>query len=133
MVLGGVTEEDMVIDSDNSYIKAIASTIGGKADSIMGESTTANYYVQTMINNGTTQYAFEAEYLVRAYAKLADGTYVYSDVHSFSIYEVAEYLYDNVLVSTQTAFDYLYNNILTIVNPNYKKSEFIWSNTVVPA
>lgn len=133
LVLGGVTEEDMVIDSDNSYIKAIASTIGGKADSIMGESTTANYYVQTMINNGTTKYAFEAEYLVRAYAKLADGTYVYSDVHSFSIYEVAEYLYDNVLVSTQTAFDYLYNNILTIVNPNYKKSEFIWSNTVVPA
>ena len=36
---------------------------------------------------------FGAKYKVRAYAVLEDGTYVYSDIHEYSVYDICDNLY----------------------------------------
>lgn len=35
------------------------------------------------------------------------------------------------MMNTITAHDYLYNNILKVVNPDYAQVDYNWSNTVV--
>ena len=56
---------------------------------------------------------------VRAYVQLKNGTYVYSDVRRFTVYYLADYLYQNDLMSNENWHDYLYENVLTIANPHY--------------
>ena len=71
------------------------------------------------------------EYMVRAYAKLSDGTYIYSEIGNYSLYDVADYLYSEQKMTSQDAHDYLYNNILYIVNDKYELIDFKASNSVV--
>lgn len=68
---------------------------------------------------------------VRAYAKLTNGTYVYSDVSSYSVYDIADTLYQNNNMSTEDRHNYLYDNILSVVNPAYETKEFDYGGTVV--
>ena len=53
---------------------------------------------------------YETPIYVRAYAKLRDGSIVYSDTEEFSVFEVSSYLYDNGMMLNPTAHDYLYDN-----------------------
>ena len=68
---------------------------------------------------------------VRTYAKLKNGNYVYGDVNKIKIYDIADYLYQNALMSNNAGHTYLYDNILKVVNENYKKTDFNYKNIVV--
>ena len=74
--------------------------------------------------------AYTRKYYVRAYAKLSDGSYLYSKVYSYSIYDVAKKLYDNALMSTYAGHRYLYEDILTVVDSNYKEVKYNWGGTI---
>ena len=84
----------------------------------------------TMIENGNTSAALTQTYKIRAYAKLSDGSYVYSNVAEYSIYNVAKVLYDNAMMNTSAGHDYLYNSILKVVDSNYKTVDYNWSSIV---
>ena len=60
-------------------------------------------------------------YAARAYVKLSDGTYRYSKVSKYSIYDVAVKLYEAKEMPTKDGHNYLYNSILRVANHNYKE------------
>lgn len=126
-----ISDEDMCVGSENEYVKSYQSTSEGTLNVQMGESSTATYYVRTMLFANYTEEAFNAEYKVRAYAVLADGSYVYSDVRGYSIYNIADNLYKNTLMNTKEAHNFLYEKILNVVDADYKEVDYDWGNAVV--
>ena len=50
---------------------------------------------------------------------LEDGETIYSDVIDYSVYKIAEQLYNNCMMPTIDGHNYLYNNILIKVTPKY--------------
>jgi len=83
-----------------------------------------------LFNNVSTDY-YSSETLVRAYAVLEDGTVIYSDVEDYTVYRIADYLYQNLCVNTFAGHNYLYDKILSVVNPAYQKVDFYWGTTLV--
>ena len=126
-----ISDDEMVVGSDNDYIKAFESTSLGTLDCQMGSSTTATYYARTLKFGKKNASAFTAGYRVRAYAVLEDGSYVYSSVEDFNVFDIADKLYSGQLMNTSDAHQYLYENILTIVDKDYQEVDYNWNNTVV--
>lgn len=132
-----ITADDVVYGSDNAFVASYAGTSNGISSEILGDSETATYYVRTMScgladgSDNITAAAYTAEYYVRAYAKLADGSIVYSNAYTYTIFDVANVLYQNNLVNNETTYNYLYTKVLSYVDPTYKEGDFDWSNTVV--
>lgn len=79
-----------------------------------------SYYALTFTNNGTNAAAMEAEYVVRPYV-IDNGTYKYGEAYVVSVYNIAKQLYDNQMMSNETAHNYLYNNVLNVVTINNNK------------
>ncbi|MCI9616573.1 MAG: glycoside hydrolase family 16 protein [Eubacterium sp.] len=127
----GITDDDMYVGTTNSYVKSYESTSAGTLQSQLGDSATATYFARTMKFGGSTVTALTADYKVRAYAVLADGSYAYSDVSDYSIAKVADKLYQGKLMNTKSSHSYLYENILSKVFKDYEEVDFIWNNTVV--
>ena len=127
----GISDGDMYVESGSRYVKAFQSTEIGTSSHIIGESDTATYFIRTMRFAQKSTSMFESVYKVRAYAVLEDGTYVYSKISNYSVYRVAEYLYNNCCMNTYDAHSYLYNTILKTVNPEYKVVDFEWGNTIL--
>ena len=129
-----VSDDDMVVGTTSKYVTALESTPVGTAENVkFGSSDTATYFVRTTLFGANTAKEYSAQYKVRAYAELSDGTYVYSKVSSYSVYDIADTLYSNKMMNTITAHDYLYNNILKVVNPDYAQVDYNWGNTVADA
>lgn len=126
----GVANEDMYVGSNDPYVMSYDSTPVGTIDVVMGSSETATYFVRTMLFSSFTAAEFSAEYKIRAYAILADGSYVYSNIADYSIYSVADGLYQNKMMNTITAHNFLYNKILKVVDSAYKEVDYNWGNTV---
>ena len=57
---------------------------------------------------------------------------MYSDAAEFSVFEVADYLYNNKMMSTKEEHDYLYEKILTKVQPGYAYVDKDWSDIMKP-
>ena len=123
-------EEDMVAGSENRYVYMQSTEGTGVLTYQFGKSETATYFQMSMTFGEFSKVAYEANYKVRAYAKLSDGTYVYGSIYSYSIFKVASYLYQKQRMKTEEEHDYLYNNILTVVDPSYGKIDFGWSEIV---
>ncbi len=127
----GITDCDMEIGSDNEFIK---DYIVPKDSFIRMETMNPerDYFSVTMLfaNEGTRK-EFEAIYKVRIYARLSDGTVVYSAVKDYSIYEISQYLFKNQMMSTRSGHNYLYLKILTAVNPQYEYVDYLWNKEVV--
>ena len=83
------------------------------------------------INPGDKEAEAKFKEASEAYAVLSDGTYVYGKVHSYSIYNIAEAMYENRLMKTASGHDYLYDSIISVVEPSYKKINFEWSGSIV--
>lgn len=126
-----VSDDDMYVGVENKFVAAVNSTSKGITDRQFSKSDTATNYVMTMTDNGKTVAALTQSYKIRAYAKLSDGTYLYSKVAKFSIFNVAKTLYDNSKMNTNAGHEYLYDNILKVVDSNYKKVDYDWSVIVV--
>lgn len=127
---GYADTDDMYYGSEHKYVKSYMAQIG-KTDTNYSNSETADNYVMTMKFVGNTAFEFSTEWMVRVYAKLSDGSYVYSDVATYSIYNVADQLYKEGKMPTQEKHDYLYNNILTVVNKEYTQVDYKWTSSVV--
>ena len=137
VIYGVVTEKnpisvnDMIINSDNKYVYNCAATAKGKLDKVYGDSQTASYYARTMNISDFSAQGYSMTYYVRPYAILEDGTIAYGDIKSFSMYNIADDLYQGSKMNTVIAHNYLFNKILKIVNNNYKEVEYGWGNGIV--
>ena len=127
---GPITKDDVVFNSDNKYIASYEATAKGVISNYNGDSATATYYVRTMTHNGYGAARYNAKYYVRAYSVLENGAIAYSEVYDFSLYSIADTLYQNNLMPTYDGHQYLFYNILTVVDPDYKEIPYKWENTV---
>lgn len=126
-------EADMYVGSTSKYVKSYASTTSGVSSIVYADSDLATSYAMTMLFATTEAAEFSAKWRVRAYAELSDGTYVYTDIYTYTIYEVADHLHQNCKMNTEAHHDYLYTGILSIVNPTYIKKDYNWNNSIVGA
>ena len=126
----GITEADMHVGSDNPYVVSYQSTSEGTMNIQVGSSETATYFVRTMIFSSYSAASFNAEYKVRAYAILSDGSYVYGNVVGYSIYNVADRIYQNRLMNTIEGHRFLYDKILKVVSPDYKEVDYNWGSSI---
>ena len=98
IVKEGITAQDVYVGSTSAYVKDYMATEKGiLTENKFSDSYSATEYVRTMVENGTTREALTQEYIMRAYAKLADGTYVYSEACKYSVFNVAKQIYDRAM------------------------------------
>ena len=124
-----VTEADLVVDSTKDTVYSFTATDAGKSDICYSGYDNAQTYVMTMKFVKKAEF-YRKKITVRAYAKLSDGTYIYSDAYSHSVYDIADTLYQNNSMHTENGHNYLYDNILSVVNPTYQAKDFDYSGTV---
>jgi len=124
------TQSEMVVGSSNEYVYDYQSTKDGALETTFNSNSSAKSYAMTMKFFKMVEF-YNQEIYVRAYARLKDGSYVYSDCAKLTVFKVAKLIYNNILMSNHTGHEYLYNNILTVVDPNFPKVDYTWSNEVV--
>ena len=108
----------------NDYIEYYETTTQGKLQGYTtkeSDSKYNTYFALTFKFNDYMYHTIEQNYAVRAYAVLDDGTeggiVVYGhNVYKASIYEIAQNLYDNQKMGTKEAHDFLYENVLNLVD-----------------
>lgn len=122
-------QEDMVSGSDskNIFVSKGTDEFGKFAEPF---SKAESYAMTVQFAAGTVE-EYTQTYCVRAYAKLQDGTYVYTDVYQYTIYYIADNLYQNRKMPNNNSHTYLYENILKKVDEEYKTVDYDWSNIVV--
>lgn len=126
-----IEDDDMYVGNDNPYIASMESTDVGTLSVQMGNSTTATYFARTTLFSKKNVAEFNAKYKVRAYALMEDGTYYYSNVSAYRVFDVAKILYDEVLMKNFSGHEYLYNNILKVVDSTYKEVDYDWKNVMI--
>ncbi|MBR3173959.1 MAG: hypothetical protein IKF24_05465 [Eubacterium sp.] len=127
----GITDADMEVGASSQYIVSYPTTSTGIIENKMGHSTTATYFARTMTFGKKNKAAFASKYKVRVYAKLDNNEYRYSEkIYNFSVFDIADALYQGCLMNNLTNHDYLYNTILTKVNPDYESVPFEYSHKV---
>ena len=124
------TAADMVVNSSNSSVKSYQSTEAGKCPISYSTFEGGQSYTMTMQFVNTAKY-FSDKMMVRAYAQLKNGKYVYSDVKTYTIYSIADTLYQGRKMNTFSGHSYLYDKILKVVNSNYKEIDYNWNDIVV--
>ncbi len=130
MVYGlSVPDADMTLDSANSLVHSYATTDEGKMRRNASSNPNAQSYAMTMklIRNAAF---YNSEIDVRMYVKLKNGNIMYSDIQKFTVFQIAQYLYDNMEMPNMTAHNYLYNNILKVADPNYAYKAFDLGNSL---
>ncbi|MBE5958199.1 MAG: hypothetical protein E7254_04965 [Lachnospiraceae bacterium] len=111
------TVEDMVVGSTADSVYSFKATENGKIASVTN-SETKQAYAMTMIFIDTANY-YNAKLRMRAYVKLSNGEYKYSDIVTTSVFDIASSLYSGKSMPTKKDHDYLYNHILKKCNPQY--------------
>lgn len=124
------SEADMVVGSLNNTVFSYKATEAGKLSASFGELESSQSYAMTMKFIKSREF-YKRDINVRAYVRLKNGSYIYSDVMTNSVYDISDFLYTNQRMNTITNHNYLYNNILTIVNPSYKVVDYEWNNTII--
>ena len=116
--------QNVVVGSNDAYVHNYAATEKGKITSI--NEGIADSYVMTMQHNFDKAKieGLTTNYLVRAYVKLADGTYVYSELTRYSVYDIANQVYQTSGMVTQEGHDYIYDHILKKVDKTYAKKSY---------
>lgn len=129
--LAGTSDvNDIIVGSSNSQVYNYQATDAGKTDKNYSGKDGFESYVMTMEFVKTAEF-YNSEIYVRAYAKMKNGTYHYSAVETVKVYDIADILYCNNLMSNASGHNYLYDNILSVVNSSYNKIEFDYRKIVV--
>ena len=121
---GYALDSDMVVGSSNSDVHSYASTSNGLYSGVLADSDIASTRIMTMKFADRTQKELTINWKIRAYAKLSDGSYKYTDVVSYKIYDIADEVYQNSGMPNATLHNYLHTDILTKVNANYQSMEY---------
>lgn len=125
----GFQKEDMLADATNNNVYKSQGTVeNGQLTDAISKSAS---YAMTMKFAKKTAEEFQTKYYVRAYAKLADGTYAYTEIEDYTIYDIADALYQSVKMNNYSAHNYLYDNILKVVKPDYEMKDYNWSGIIV--
>ncbi|MCR5704151.1 MAG: hypothetical protein K6G85_05970 [Eubacterium sp.] len=125
-------ESEMYVGNTSRYVASFAANGDGVLTKNYSKTlTSATSYAMTMKFAVGNAKEFTTKWYVRAYAKLSDGSIVYSDVENYTIYNIANILYQRVMMPNPAGHQYLYNNILTKVNPDYKAVDYDWASTIV--
>ncbi|MBR3646677.1 MAG: carbohydrate-binding protein, partial [Lachnospiraceae bacterium] len=125
-----VNENELYVNSPNSYVHSFNATEKGViSGSGINNTPTSTCYAMTM-QYGNTKTAFTTEYRVKAFALLEDGTYVYSDAKTYTVYGIANTLYQDNKMTNAQSHQFLYDNILKFVNPDYEEVSFDYGNTL---
>ncbi len=124
-------EKDMVVNSSDKSIFAYKATSKGLAPFNYGTKADCKSYVRSMIFTKTAKF-YLSQIMVRAYVKLKDNTYSYSNVLTTSVYDIADYLYQKSLMANEANHQYLYDNILAYSNSDYKAVKYEPKSTVLP-
>lgn len=119
--------EEMVVNSTNSLVHDYPASNTGKVDVNYSGKNNYESYAMTMTLVKTAEF-YNSEIYVRAYMKMKDGTYKYSAVKSLTVYDIADNLYSNKKMTNKAGHDYLFDNILSVVNPSYNAIDFDWKN-----
>ncbi|WP_302626932.1 family 43 glycosylhydrolase [uncultured Eubacterium sp.] len=119
-----VQEKDFYVGSTNKYVKSFESTGQGLLTEKVSDSNIASSYAMTVKFTSKQPAEYSEKWKVKAYAELSDGSYVYTDAKTYSAYEVADILYQGSLMNNQNSHEYLYTNILSIVNQGYSKIDY---------
>lgn len=125
-----VTKDEMVVENLNDNVFVFEATENGKTDYDFMEGDNVQSYVATMKFIKVKDY-YNAKMRVRAFAKLKDGTYIYSDESVSSVYEISDYLYKTNRMNTFLQHQYLYENILKVCDFDYEKIDYNWNNAIV--
>lgn len=125
-----VSQGDMVINSSNSTVHSYAATNVGKSSVCYCKSENAQSYTMTMRFIKSADF-YNTKISVRAYAQLADGTYIYSNINSFTVFDIADNLYQNIRMNNVEGHNYLYDNILSVVDSAYRTRDYDWNNALV--
>ena len=113
----------MTLGSKAKSIYSVAATSEGTVLNSSFNTERIQTYAITMKFIKSKAY-YNSGIMVRAYAKLSDGRIVYSDVHTKTIYSIADELYQKEMVNTEAQHNYLYEKILKLCNPDYRKVLF---------
>ena len=126
-------DADLVVGSTDKNIIINPASASGKVETVNGSTATSQSYVMTMLfgDNVSTDF-FNASMYVRAYAQLKDGTYIYSGSKSLTVYRLADYLYQNILMSNEQGHKYLFDHILSAANSSYTAKEYDYNHAIVP-
>lgn len=125
------SEEDIIIGSKNDTVYSFESTESGIVPGDETEQNSQTRYIMTMRFNISNKEFYNTKTYVRAYAELEDGTYIYSEVGSYSIYEIADVLYRERQMTNKDGHSYLYNEILKIVNSDYQEVDYIENDSII--
>ena len=123
-------DNEMVVGSSNTSVHSYEIDEYGILNDNFSSDPSGKSFAMTMKNIKTAQF-YNMQIGVRAFAKLKDGSYVYSGVKKLTVYNLANYLYQNQLMTNIYAHNYLYKRILTVVNPDYKEVDFDWNKTLI--
>ena len=120
----------MILDSPNKEVYSFAATENGVMPTNFGGGESATSYSMTMKFVKLAEF-YKTGIYVRAYVKLSDDTVVYSGIERTVIYNIADNLYQNNKMSSKEAHDYLYREILSVVNPDYKEVDYCWNEPII--
>lgn len=126
-----VTDDDMVVGSTSETVYSFAATPQGIASANYTKYEGATTYIITMELIKKVEF-YNTSISVRAYAKLKDDSYIYTDISTMTVYSVSSTLYNKCLMPNIDAHNYLYNNILTLINPSYKFVDYNWGGAIIP-
>ena len=128
----GIEAKDVYVGNESQYVSSTEATADAKLDYQMGSSSTASYYAITMTNSTTVDHAiYDDTNIIRAYAKTAGGTYVYSKPYTFTMYNVADYLYTNNCFTNEYTHNTIYDTVLNYSGHPHDVVDFDWGNIVV--
>lgn len=123
-------EADMIVGSTSNTVYSYLATEAGRTSVSYSDAEEAKSYAMTMKFIKSKEF-YNAGIRIRAYARLKNGKIVYSKVYDTSIYKAADVLYRKQKMTTKEAHNYLYDNILTVVNNGYEWVDYDWNNTIV--
>ncbi len=118
-------DSEMSVGSSNECVHSFASTEQGKV-AFEKNSDKVQAYAMTMKFINNREY-YKTGLKMRAYAKLSSGQIFYSPVVETSVYNIADYMYQNNIMTSEENHDYLFNKILHFCDSDYAKIEY--SNT----
>lgn len=114
---------EMVVGSSNQYVQHYEATENDKLPKVDMEG---QKYTMTILYDNQSIASLSKNYYVRAYTKMKDGTYSYSEVFRYSPYSVADYLYQSFPMFSCADNTFIYENILKKVDPDYEELSYYW-------
>lgn len=126
-----IDSNQLYVGSKSSYVRSYNATNTGKLGVKYSKTLSGDSYAMTMKFSSKTAVEYNTNWAIRAYAKLSDGSIVYSNVENYKIYNIATKLYDGCKMQNINAHNYLYNNIITKITPDYPEVDFDWGGAIV--